>query len=251
MHQLLERIAPVSSPFLTAQWRNLALLSWPIERAALAPRVPAGTELDLWNGQALVSVVGFRFLRAKLLGVGVPGHTDFEEVNLRFYVKRSGPEGWRHGVVFLQEIVPLRAVAWAARALYGEQYVAWPMTHRLEPDPDGRVRRASYTWRRGERDERVEVAAPAPPALLQPGTLEAFVTERGWGYTALKDGGTLEYRVEHPAWRVSRAESALLDCDAVSLWGAEVGGAVLGQPLSALLADGSPVAVYRGAKIQE
>ena len=250
MNQLLERIAPTSAPFLRAEWRNLAIMSWPIDAALLAPRVPAGTELDLWNGQALVSVVGFRFLRATLLGVGVPGHRDFEEVNLRFYVRRRGPEGWRSGVVFLQEIVPLKAVAWTARAFYGERYVAWPMTHRLEPDPDGRVRRARYAWRRGEREERIEVAAPARPSPIREGTLESFVAERSWGYTALKDG-TLEYRVEHPGWCVARAEEAVLDCDAAGLWGHEIGAALMGRPLGAFLADGSPVAVYPGKRITE
>ena len=250
MIPLLETIAPVSAPFLRAEWRNLALLTWPIDANVLAPRVPAGTELDLWGGRALVSAVGFRFLRARLLGLGVPGHRDFEEVNLRFYVRRRALDGWRRGVVFIQEIVPLKAVAWAARTIYGEHYVAWPMTHRLEPDPDGRVRRATYGWVRDGASERLEVVAPTLPMPVVPGSLDAFVVERAWGYTRQMDGSTLEYRVEHPPWRVAPAESATLQCDASALWGPDLAPALRAQPLSALLADGSPVAVFRGKKLE-
>ena len=121
--------APV---FLTAEWRHLAMLNYEADPKLLAPFVPSGTELDLWNGKNFVSVVGFLFQKTRVLGIPVPFHRNFEEVNLRFYVRRKAPDGWRRGVVFIKELVPRRAIAWTARTFYNEPYLALPMAHQIE-----------------------------------------------------------------------------------------------------------------------
>src|SRR6266851_3867580 len=75
--------------FLTAEWRMLAMLNYEIDPGLLLPFVPSGTELDRWSGKVFASLVGFRFLKTKLLGyLPIPMHSNFEEVNLRFYVRR-------------------------------------------------------------------------------------------------------------------------------------------------------------------
>src|SRR5271170_7441931 len=104
--------------FLTAGWRHLAMLNFVIEPALLEPFVPAGAELDFWQGRTYVSVVGFQFLDTTVFAVPVPFHGCFEEVNLRFYVVRPTPDGPRRGVVFLREIAPKRLVSLAARWFY-------------------------------------------------------------------------------------------------------------------------------------
>ena len=48
-----------AKPFLTARWIHLAMLNYEVDPAILAPHVPAGTELDPWQGDMLVSMVGF------------------------------------------------------------------------------------------------------------------------------------------------------------------------------------------------
>ena len=48
--------------FLTAEWRALLMVNSAVEPAVLAPHLPRGLELDLWQGEALVSMVGFLFL---------------------------------------------------------------------------------------------------------------------------------------------------------------------------------------------
>src|SRR5262249_2858576 len=118
--------------FLTAQWRYLAMLSYEVDSAALRPFVPPGTELDDWNGQPLLTLVGFLFRDTRVLGVPVPFHRDFDEVNLRFYVRRKAEEGWRRAVVFVQETVPSAAIAWTAKTVYGESYRSAPMAHRID-----------------------------------------------------------------------------------------------------------------------
>ena len=113
-------------PFLTANWRYLAILNYTVDPRLLAPFVPLGTEIDFENGETFLSVVGFLFLDTRLLGLPIPLYRDFEEVNLRFYVRRKSADTWRRGVVFIRELVPRRAIALIARACYGENYLAGP-----------------------------------------------------------------------------------------------------------------------------
>src|SRR5262245_65480628 len=119
-------------PFLTANWRYLAMLNYVVDPALVEPLVPTGTEIDYENGETFVSIVGFLFLDTRLLGLPIPLHRDFEEVNLRFYVKRKSADTWRRGVVFVRELVPRPAIALVARAFYGEDYIAVPMKHEFE-----------------------------------------------------------------------------------------------------------------------
>jgi uncharacterized protein YqjF (DUF2071 family) len=230
-------------PFLTAEWRDLAMLNYEVDPGILAGHVPAGTELDRCNGRTLVSVVGFRFLRTRVLGIGVPFHRDFEELNLRFYVRRKAEEGWRRGVVFVREVVPRRAVALLARLLYNENYLACPMRHAITP---GRV---SYGWRSGGRWHELSLDSEGEPVLPAEGSEEKFITEHYWGYARQRDGGTVEYRVEHPRWPVRRAARAALDCDVVAFYGSTFATPLSGAPSSAFLAEGSPVTVHGGVRL--
>ena len=108
------------------------MLNYEVSPALLRPRVPAGTELDSWNGATLASMVGLRFLDTRVMGIPVPGHRHFDEVNLRFYVRRRGEDGeWRRAVVFVRELVPRRAIALVARWCYHAPYVAVPMRHEI------------------------------------------------------------------------------------------------------------------------
>src|SRR5262245_30634025 len=120
--------------FLTAEWRYLAMINYQVDPSILQASVPAGTELDQWRGRTFVSLVGFLFLKTRVLGLRIPFHENFEEINLRFYVRRRGAEGWRRGVVFIREIVPRQAIATAARIFYNENYAARRMSHRIEMD---------------------------------------------------------------------------------------------------------------------
>lgn len=233
--------------FLTARWIHLAMLNYEVDPAVLAPLVPAGTELDPWNGRYFASLVGFQFLDTRLLGVPVPFHRDFEEVNLRFYVRRTVGGEVRRGVVFVREIVPRRALAWVANAVYQEKYVALPMAHddRLADAP----RTLAYRWRHAGRWARLAVTVEGEPYLPDEAAEETFVTEHYWGYTARRDGSTLEYQVEHPRWRVWRCSAAELDADVAALYGPAFAPFLGGRPVSAFVADGSEVIVRRGRPI--
>jgi len=179
-----------SSLFLTAEWRHLAILSFEIDPKVLSPLVPAGTELDDWQGRTFVSIVGFRFLDTRVFGVAVPFHCNFEEVNLRFYVRRMASDGLRRGVVFVKEIVPRIAIALTARAFYGENYVAVPMLHRIEGKTgDARgPQTVSYSWLFRGRENRIELSTHGNAREVAEGSDAEFITEHYW-VTLGEEGG--------------------------------------------------------------
>jgi uncharacterized protein YqjF (DUF2071 family) len=242
----------VSRPFLTAAWRYLVMFNYEVPAAVLEPLVPRGTELDRWNGATLASLVGFQFLDTRVLGVPIPGHRNFDEVNLRFYVRRRAADGsWRRAVVFIRELVPRRAIAWAARRIYNEPYLAVPMRHvvdltAVEQGGEGRI---SYRWRWGGRWHRLEATVRGTPSLPSPESEASFITEHYWGYTAQRDGGTQEYRVEHPSWRVWSGLAPTLECDVGEVYGPPFAAYLSSDPLSVYVADGSLVKVHVGRRL--
>jgi uncharacterized protein YqjF (DUF2071 family) len=229
-------------PFLTANWRYLAMLNFAIDQKILEALVPAETELDFHDGQTFVSVVGFLFLDTRVLGLPIPFHRDFEEVNLRFYVRRKSAEEWRRGVVFVRELVPRAAIALVARTFYGEPYSALPMRHNLEHKA-GRIF-AEYQWRRGRRWETLAMTASGEPRSAAEGSHEEFITEHYWGYTA-RPAGCSEYRVEHPCWRLWTAETVKFDAEVATLYGPQFVETLAAPPVSAFIADGSNIQVHR------
>lgn len=234
--------------FLTAEWRYLVMLNYHIDPAVLRPFVPQGTELDSWQDQTFISVVGFLFRNTRLLGLPIPGHINFEELNLRFYVRRKGPEGWRRGVVFIKELVPRWAIATTARLVYNENYVFLPMRHKIVQNEAQTA--VSYQWRWQKTWHSVQIVAKGQPQPLQPGSQEEFITEHYWGYARQRNGGTVEYQVEHPPWHVWQADSYEFSCDVDSLYGPAFATALQATPASAFLADGSAVTVRQGTRIQ-
>ena len=233
--------------FLTTDWRSLAMLNYEIDPAVLEPYVPYGTELDTWNGKHYISVVGLLFVDTRLYGVPVPFHRDFEEINLRFYVRRETAGEVRRGVVFVKEIVPKPAITTVARLFYNENYVTMPTSHSI--DHDGTSMSVAYRWKQPNFTHGLDVRATGSPILLQDDTEEEFIAEHYWGYAAQRDGGTLEYEVEHPRWRVWRIQDAVLNCDVERLYGTQFAPYIGSAPASALLAEGSPVIVRKGTRI--
>lgn len=236
--------------FLTAEWRWLAMLNFEVDQKLLAPLVPAGVELDLWQGRSLVSVVGFQFLNTRLGGWPIPGHQNFAEVNLRFYVRRRVDQTWRRGVVFIREIAPRRAVVWVANYFYNENYVYYPMRSSFSPPTgDEPVGQLAYEWQSRGAWLGVQGTLAGELQPLTAGSEAEFITEHYWGYCRQRDGGTMEYQVQHPPWRVWPEAKLSLAGDMPSIYGPEF-GACLGQtPVSALVAEGSPIVVHRGTRL--
>jgi uncharacterized protein YqjF (DUF2071 family) len=234
--------------FLTAQWRDLAMLNFAIDPGILADWLPLGTELDTWRGVCYVSLVGFLFQDTRVWGLPIPGHRNFEEVNLRFYVRRRAPDGWRRGVVFVKELVPRRAVTWIANRLYGENYATVRMGHTIDACAD-EARHVRYWWQHASHDHAVEIETSGPARPAEIDSEPEFITEHYWGYSGGTGRPTVEYEVEHPRWNIWPAAQARFTGDALALYGPAFAEALSAPPTSAFLADGSAVRVYRGTRI--
>jgi uncharacterized protein YqjF (DUF2071 family) len=254
--------------FLAARWHALAMLNYEVDPAVLRPLAPRGTELDTHEGRTFVSMVGFLFLGTRVLGLPVPFHRNFEEVNLRFYVRREAGGEVRRAVAFVKEIVPRWAIAMTARWAYNEPYAALPMRHsvggpvaamvrdaarftpRIDGSSVGAASAVTYSWRFAGQWNRLALAHAGAATPLTPGSHEEFIAEHYWGYCAQRDGGAVEYRVVHPPWKVWRGTDAELDCDVAALYGRQFAPFLQGPPASAFLADGSEVAVMRPLRIR-
>jgi uncharacterized protein len=232
--------------FLTAEWRHLAMLNFEVDPALLLPLVPAGTQLDRWDGKVFVSLVGFRFLKTRLRGfLPIPLHSNFDEVNLRFYVRREVGGEVRRGVVFVREIVPRWAIAFVARTFYNENYTALPMEHEIRT-LSVRDQKVDYRWRSGKAWSGISVETDGDPEKPTDGSIEQFITEHYWGYAVQRDGGCVEYRVAHPSWKVWQVRHSAFEGDAEKTYGKEFAAVLRGTRHSAFLAEGSAVCVMRG-----
>ena len=219
------------------------MINYAIDPEILKSRVPAGTELDTWNGTTYASLVGFNFLKTRVKGISIPFHTNFEEINLRFYVRRNDDGIWKRGVVFVKEIVPKPAIALIARVLYNENYEAMPTRHSID-EKNGLY--ARYEWKFKNRWNSIEVTSRGDSESLEEGSENQFIAEHFWGYSAQRNGSTKEYRVDHPSWRIWKASSYTVDVDVAGLYGDEFTRALEKDPISAFIADGSGVTVSDG-----
>lgn len=235
--------------FLTAEWKQLAMLNYSVDPDLLVPIVPADTELDSFAGRTYVSLVGFQFNNTRidtLFGeLAIPLHRSFEEVNLRFYVRRKE----KRGVVFIRELVPKFAIAATARLCYGEKYSCVPMTHRVQILPGKDAVEAEYSWGSGRRRCAIKLMTTGDSFLPAEGSLSQFITEHYWGYAAQRDGGCVEYEVQHPRWTVRDAATGGFSGDAAHYYGKNFAEVLLGRPDSAFLSEGSAVTVFRGRRI--
>ncbi|MGI9035477.1 MAG: YqjF family protein [Pyrinomonadaceae bacterium] len=229
--------------FLTAKWRDLVMANYEVAPELLLDYLPQGTKLDFYDGKCFVSLVAFMFLDTRVLGFRVPFHVNFEEVNLRFYVRRETLDEVRRGVVFIKEIVPRFAIATVARIFYGEPYEAWRMNHsKTETD-------LSYEWQKGNSTNQIKVKIGASSGVPDANSSGEFIIEHYWGYTKRGATRTDEYKVEHSKWELFAVEDFEIEADFGETYGEKFAFLRRQKPYSILLAKGSPVAVYKGAKL--
>ncbi len=240
------------STFLTAEWRKLIMAQYTVDPAILAPFLPAGVELDLFHAageaRAYVSLVGFLFDRVRIKRLAIPFHTSFEEINLRFYVRRTEPGGsTRRGVVFIREFVPRAAITRIARTLYDEPYATLPTNHSIKRI--GNSLDVSYGLQFHKKWHTLSVEASPTPEPIAAESEEAFVTEHFWGYTRRRNGQTSQYEVRHPAWQTYPITRHRIYFDFATLYGPAFSTLNHQQPSSVLLAEGSPVSILSGTHL--
>ncbi|MCC5815353.1 MAG: DUF2071 domain-containing protein [Leptospira sp.] len=241
-----------SSPrpvFLTAEWRKLIVANYEIDSTLLEKYLPRGIELDPYNDKNWVSLVGFLFLNTKVMGFRLPFHENFEEFNLRFYVRYKSLEGWRRGVVFIKEIVPKLAVSLTANIVYKEPYVCMPMKHEISVNPENSSIKVCYEFKNSMNWNHIQVEADTLKYDLKSESMEEFILEHYWGYNRYSESKTMEYAVEHPRWQAYKVNNHSIDIDIESLYGKEFVPYLQRTPDSIFLAEGSEVIVRKGTKI--
>jgi len=229
--------------FLTAKWNDLVMANYEVAPEILADLVPKGVSLDYNEDKCFVSLVAFMFLDTRVLGVPVPFHINFEEVNLRFYVKREMPEEVRRGVVFVKEIVPRFAIATVARVFYGEPYEAWKMSRAKTGNE------LIYAWWKQDDAHHIKVETGANTGVPDANSHGEFIIEHYWGYTKRSGNRTDEYKVEHPKWELFDVKNYEIKVDFGKLYGERFAHLSNEKPHSIFMAKGSEVSVYKGAKI--
>jgi len=221
--------------FIKAKWNNLILANYQVSPEILMPFVPKGTELDTFEGKYFISLVAFMFHETKVLGLPVPYHINFEEVNLRFYVKPIHDNSKR-AVVFIKEIVPKKAIEIIANSLFKENYITVPMKHTFNNN--------SYTSAWNMENEWNEISVSIDNGLTFPdnASIEKFITEHHWGYT--KSGNTTyEYEVQHPKWETCTPSSYSINVDFGKVYGNDFSFLSESTPVNVCFAKGSPIRV--------
>jgi hypothetical protein len=232
--------------FLTGSWENLILANYTVNKQLLLPHVPKGTMLDSYKGAYYVSLVGFLFKDTKLLGVPVPFHRNFEEVNLRFYVKYFENNTWKRGVVFIKELVPKPALTFVANTIYKEHYQTVPMQHKWTKSMHDQT--ICYAWDYEKVRQNLQVKASLNSKKIASGTAAEFITEHYFGYTKYNNT-TFEYEVIHPKWEHYEVMDYAINIDFKNNYGTHFSVLNRQNPHSVLLCKGSKISVENKRKI--
>lgn len=235
--------------FLIAEWRKLAIANYAINPSVLSKYIPSGTELDLWENKCFVSLVGFLFRNTKILGIKIPFHTTFEEVNLRFYVKRFENNSWKRGVVFIKEIVPKPAITFVANSIFKEHYEALPMRHIWKKNHTDRI--VEYQWKKNKQWQSFKIIADLESSEIQENSVTEFITEHYWGYAKVNEKVTNEYEVTHPKWRQYKVKSSEIEVDFGTVYGNEFEFLNKMNPETVMLAEGSEITVENKKTIKK
>jgi len=217
------------------------MANYAVEPQMLQPYLPKGVELDLYEGEAYVSLVGFMFKQSRIFNIPIPLMGTFEEINLRFYVKRKTAEGYRRGVVFINETVPYKPVAWLANKLYKEHYIAIPTNNNIVIGEDTKL--IQYDWKMGQTWNHMKVKASTLQREMDRGSLEEFIFEHYFGYTRIDENRSQEYRINHPRWMVNDVLEAFVDCDFAAMYGKAFAHLSAKVPTSVIIAEGSAISV--------
>jgi len=235
-----------SKTFLSANWKDLVMINYEVEKEVLLPYLPKSVELDDYNGKYYVSLVAFMFLNTKLLGFKIPFYTNFEEVNLRFYVKRIEGNEVKRGVVFIKEFVPKYILAKVANIFYKEPYEKVEMSHNISVNDSKRT--LDYSWNT-QNWNSIEVETELVTQPLLENSFEEFIAEHYWGYTKISDNKTAEYEVQHPKWNYFNVINHKSNVDFTACYGNNFNFLNHQNPFSIFMAEGSDISVLNGQKI--
>ena len=236
--------------FLKANWENIIMVNYEIDQEILTPFLPKGVDLDLYNGKAYVSLVGFMFKKTKLFNVPIPKLGTFEEINLRFYVTRTDENNKiKRGVVFINETIPYKIVAWMANKLYKEHYTVVPTKHNIIKDDE--YQKIKFEWLLDNKWNSIYVENGLSSQKMKQDSFEKFIYEHYYGFTKTGDHKTEEYSLHHPSWKIHQVINYQIDCNFKAMYGNSFSVLNDTKPTSVFIAEGSSVAIeWKRTKIK-
>jgi uncharacterized protein YqjF (DUF2071 family) len=227
--------------FLNANWENIVMINYRVDPELLLPYVPAGCELDFYQGFTYVSLVGFMFKNSRLFQIPIPFFGTFEEINLRFYVTCIEGKKIKRGVVFINETIPYKPVAWVANKLYKEHYTSVPTKHVISVTET--QKQINFQWQVDNQWNSIDVEASAQKHPMLSGSLEEFIFEHYYGYTKINKSQTDEYSINHPRWDLNKIGKYAVNCAFDKMYGENFSCLNNMLPEAAFLAEGSAVSV--------
>lgn len=229
------------SVFLTAEWRNLILVSYQVPDNALQKYLPDNLHLDKLNGSAFVSLVAFDFINTKVKGMKMFFHLNFPEINLRFYVN----DGRRRGVMFIREFVPKPVVVLGANLFFNENYSAAKMKSEIIL---GSTLKAKHEITYKGNYNSIEVETVNKSFMPDENSTEHFFKEHEWGFVKSRSGQTNAYKVEHPFWQVYPIKKFNINVDFGKLYGQQFSFLNKQEPFNVTFAEGSVIKVFSAQK---
>lgn len=227
--------------FLEARWENIVMVNYEVDANILLPYLPYGVELDTFDDKCFVSLVGFKFAKSKIFGINIPFYGTFDEVNLRFYVKRTDGAVTKRGVVFVSEVVPYKIVSLLANKLYKEHYSFAKMSSSLRFENDSTT--LEYNWKPKAENFSIKVCCVNEKSEIPENSLEEFIYEHYYGFTKVSAEETWEYKVNHPRWETNQVKDCTIHCDFEDMYGKHFAFLNDQKPFSVYNAIGSKVAI--------
>jgi hypothetical protein len=215
------------------QWHDLLFLHWPVPAAALQSLLPAGVEVETFDGSAWLGVVPFVMRRTRLRPLPpLPTACNFPELNVRTYVRAGG----RSGVWFFSLDAASRLAVLGARVGFRLPYFRAAMTCRRDGDE---VRYRSERRHRGAPPATFAARwrPRSPFAATEPGSLASWLTDRYCLFAADRRGRIGRTDIHHRRWQLAPADVAIEHCAMTALLGFELST----PPVSVLAA--APLAV--------
>ncbi len=221
--------------FMTGHWEDLIISTFEVDKKILEPYLPQDTEIDLFKGKALMSMVAFTFSKVKFFGVKVPFHQKFGQINFRFYVRSKVDH--TKGVVFIKEFAPKPLIASVANLGYNEPYFYKNIRmHKVFAEDKIAI---NYTF----KDLKIKASGKKETQKLIPKTIAHFVVDRYIAYIKNYRGKTVQYNISHRPWDLYKTTSINSHHNVLNLLPPKFKHAKL---ITSCFVDGSYVTVEKG-----
>lgn len=231
---------------ISSEFRKVALLNYMIPPEVVEKYLPDHTKPDYYNGECMISLVGFQVPNLKVAGVKMPLLKDFDEIDLQIYVKRFDGAKWQKGVVVISRIFAHPIGEPLANTFLRTNYSSMPVTATTKETQESLE--VKYSWKYKDLEQKFRVKSNKLAAPYDKGTEAAFVLDRPFGFIKSEDE-IYQYEIKHVDWHLYSVEEYSVDVD-FSLQFDPAFNILNGQnPHSVILTEGSTVEIRENQRV--